>query len=152
MEKLINQKKSGQSLVEMVVAVSISALIIVALLIGAVIGTRNVQFSRNQSRAMELNRELSEWLRAEKKSGWSRLWSYGSGGEGITYCFSDLSFGQASSCSALDLEGIKIDGKFFREGVLKQEGVDKLKITITTSWQDPMGEHNETITTYLTKY
>lgn len=147
MVKLINRKKSGQSLVELVVAVSISALIIVALLIGAVVGVRNVQFSRNQSRAMELNREASEWLRTERRLGWSQLWNYGSEG-GTTYCFSDLNFGLPASCS----EESKIDEKFIREGVLKQDGTDKLVITITTSWQDPMGEHKETITTYLTKY
>ncbi len=146
MEKLINQKKSGQSLVEVVVAVSISALIIVALLIGAIIGVRNVQFSRNQSRAMELNREASEWLRTEKKLSWSQLWGRGSG-DGATYCFSDLEF-IVGSCGSGDL----IDSKFTRQGVLEQSEDDKLEITITTSWQDPMGEHNETITTYLTKY
>jgi Tfp pilus assembly protein PilV len=149
MAKLINQKKSGQSLVEVVVSVAISALIIVALLIGAVIGIRNVQFSRNQSRAMELNREASEWLRAERKFSWSKLWSRGSAG-GVTYCFSDLNFDLSSSCSSEDED--KIDGKFIREGVLRQEDSDKLEVTIITSWQDPMGEHNETITTYLTKY
>jgi len=149
MAKLINQKKSGQSLVEVVVSVAISALIIVALLIGAVIGIRNVQFSRNQSRAMELNREASEWLRAERKFSWSKLWSRGSAG-GVTYCFSDLNFDLSSSCSSGDDD--KIDGKFIREGVLRQEDSDKLEVTIITSWQDPMGEHNETITTYLTKY
>ncbi|MGI6278514.1 MAG: type IV pilus modification PilV family protein [Patescibacteria group bacterium] len=149
MAKLINQKEAGQSLVEMVVAVSISALIIVALLIGAVIGTRNVQFSRNQSRAMELNREASEWLRTEKKLSWSQLWGRGSG-DGVTYCFSDLEF-IVGSCDSGD-PGDLIDSKFVRQGVLEQSEDDKLEITITTSWQDPMGEHNETITTYLTKY
>jgi Tfp pilus assembly protein PilV len=147
MAKSIKQKKLGQSLVEVVVSVAISALIIVALLIGAVIGVRNVQFSRNQSRAMELNREASEWLRTEKKLSWSSLWDYASE-SGTTYCFSDLNFDLSSFCS----EGDKIEGKFTREGVLRQDGSDKLEISITTSWQDPMGEHNETITTYLTKY
>lgn len=147
MVKLINQKKTGQSLVELVVAVSISALIIVALLIGAVVGVRNVQFSRNQSRAMELNREASEWLRTERKLGWSQLWAWGST-SGTTYCFEDLNFNKSGDCGNDDL----IDSKFRRQGVLKQSGSDKLEITITTSWQDPMGEHNETITTYLTKY
>ena len=147
MVRLIKQKRLGQSLVEVVVSVAISALIIVALLIGAVIGIRNVQFSRNQSRAMELNREVSEWLRAERKFSWSQLWGQGSAG-GVTYCFQGLNFSKSSSCSSED----KIDGKFTREGVLRQEGSDKLEVTIITSWQDPMGEHNETITTYLTKY
>jgi len=147
MVRLIKQKRLGQSLVEVVVSVAISALIIVALLIGAVIGIRNVQFSRNQSRAMELNREVSEWLRAERKFSWSQLWGQGSAG-GVTYCFKGLNFSGSSSCSSED----KIDGKFTREGVLRQEDSDKLEVTIITSWQDPMGEHNEAITTYLTKY
>lgn len=149
MVRLIKQKKLGQSLVEVVVSVAISALIIVALLIGAVIGIRNVQFSRNQSRAMELNREVSEWLRAERKFSWSQLWSRGSAG-GVTYCFKGLNFSKSSSCSSEDED--KIDGKFTREGFLRQEDSDKLEVTIITSWQDPMGEHIETITTYLTKY
>ncbi|MDD3531891.1 MAG: hypothetical protein PHW57_00950 [Candidatus Shapirobacteria bacterium] len=147
MVKLINKKDFGQSLVEVVVSVSIAALIIVALLIGAVVGIRNVQFSRNQSRAMELNREVSEWLRAERKLSWSQLWGRGSPG-GTTYCFQGLDFSKSSPCQ----EGDNIDDKFFREATLRQENFDKLEVVVVASWQDPMGEHNETITTYLTKY
>ncbi|MDD3679640.1 MAG: hypothetical protein PHX72_02205 [Candidatus Shapirobacteria bacterium] len=147
MERLINWKKQGQSLVEVVVAVSITALIIVALLIGAVIGIRNVQFSRNQSQAMELNREVAEWLRTEKKIGWSQLFSNGSP-SGESYCFNFLNFNNQGNCTESEL----IDEKFVREGVLRQEDEDKLEITVITSWRDPAGQHSETISTYLTKY
>lgn len=146
MVKLINQKNSGQSLVEVVVTLAIASLVIVALVFGATIGTRNAQFSRDQSRAMELNREASEWLRAEKGASWSSLWSKGSS-SGTTYCFKDLNFDNQGNC-----DDELIDSKFTRQGTLTQSGSDKLEITITTSWTDPSGEHNETITTYLTKY
>ena len=147
---MINRKSSGQSLVEVVVTLAIASLVVVALVFGATIGIRNVQFSRNQSRAMELNREASEWLRVEKRISWSQLWSKGSDGEGTTYCFSGLNFNKKRGCYSDEL----IDSKFTREGVLKQLGSedDKLEITITTNWEDASGDHNETITTYLTKY
>jgi len=147
MEKFFNQKESGQSLVEMVVAVGIAAMVIVALLIGAVVSIRNVQFSRNQSRAMELNREVSEWLRSQEKTSWSQLWSNGSE-LGEPYCFWHFNF-DLNICS--DDDNL-IDDKFIRQGVLQQDGRDKLEITITTSWNDTFGDHDETITTYLTKY
>lgn len=147
MVKLIKQKNSGQSLVEVVVTLAIASLVIVALVFGATIGVRNVQFSRSQSRAMELNREASEWLRVEKRISWSSLWARGSA-SGTTYCFNALNFDKQRGCYSNEL----IDSKFTRQGVLKQPESDKLEITITTSWQDPSGLHNETITTYLTRY
>jgi len=149
MERLIKQKRTGQSLVEVVVTVAIASLVVVALVFGAAIGVRNVQFSRNQSRAMELNRQASEWLRGERRVSWSGLWQRGAAG-GRIYCFSGLNFTKARSCTGAT--GDLIDNKFTRQGVLKQANSDKLEITITTSWQDPSGLHKETITTYLTKY
>jgi len=144
---MINRKNSGQSLVEVVVTLAIASLVIVALVFGATIGVRNVQFSRNQSRAMELGRDVSEWLRVEKRVSWSSLWGQGSE-SGTTYCFSGLNFDKSRSCASGDL----IDNQFTRQGVLKQIGSDKLEITITTEWEDASGSHNEEITTYLTKY
>jgi type II secretory pathway pseudopilin PulG len=150
MEKSIKKKRSGQSLVEMVVAVAISSLVLVGLLSGSIIGLRNVQSSRNQSQAMELCREASEWLRSEKEISWSRLWAKGSS-LGKTYCLKSLDFFSNRACS---LPQDQINGQFYRQAVLTQSGADadKLEIVITTSWQDSVGNHTETITTYLTKY
>ncbi len=152
MEKLIKQASAGQSLVDMVVTVAIASLVIVALVFGAVIGLRNVQFSRNQSRAMELNREASEWLRSENKRSWSQLWRWGSE-TGSVYCFTGLDFSRNRNCNSSESD--LIEAKFSRQVILTQarEGeTNRLEIIIATSWQDPSGLHSETITTFLTKY
>ncbi len=147
---LIKKKQSGQSLVEVVVAIAISALIIVGLLVGAVIGVRNVQFSRHQSQAMELNREASEWLRVQKELGWSSLWNYGSAA-GSQYCLADLSFNISGSCD-WENESELVAQKFARQLVLRQSDSGRLEVVITTGWHDAAGDHSEIATTYLTKY
>lgn len=146
MEKL-TKTYSGQSLVEIIVAVAVSSLVLVGLLVGSVIGIRNVQLARNQSQATDFCREASEWLRSQKEVSWSQLWAHGSSA-GATYCLDSLDFSSPGSCGSQQV----IDDQFSRQAILTQDGQDKLEIIITTSWEDSTGNHTETIQTYLTKY
>jgi len=139
MDKL-NKKNSGQSLVELIVAVSISALILVALLAGVTMALRSTQLAKKKTQAMAKAQETIEWLRGEKKESWSEFTS----NDKVIYCFNNLNFNSPGECF-----GDPVDG-FHRQGNLSFNG-DLAEITITVSWTDNHGDHQESLKTYLTK-
>jgi len=144
MDKL-NKKNSGQSLVELIVAVSISALILVALLSGVTTALHSAQLAKKKTQAMGKTQEVVEWLRGEKEKSWAEFATNNNG----QYCFNDLTF-VLGECNA-DSDGFKrqLELIFTDED---GDGIDdKAKIKVTTFWTDNHGEHKESLTTYLTK-
>ena len=147
-----NSSSSGQSLVEVVVTTAIAMLILVALVGGATVAVRNIQYSRTRARAMELNRQATEWLRSERAKGWSEFLSKFNNGY---YCLNSLSFTNPGRCESAEL----IDGVFKCEINLAKETdpvkpgiIDKVTVTVVTSWTDSQGEHREETVTYLTRW
>jgi len=152
-----NSSSSGQSLVEVVVTTAIAMLILVALVGGATVAVRNIQYSRTRARAMELNRQATEWLRSERAKGWSEfLFNLNfEGANEVYYCLNSLSFTNPGHCESADL----IDGVFKCEVNLAKETdpaspeiIDKVTVTVVTSWTDSQGEHREEVVTYLTRW
>jgi len=149
-----NSSSSGQSLVEVVVTTAIAMLILVALVGGATVSVRNIQYSRTRARAMELNRQATEWLRSERAKGWSEFLfnlNFRDGNEAY-YCLNnaaDLNFNNPGQCDPLD---DLIDSTFKREAHVAKEGLDKVTVTVVTSWTDSQGEHREETVTYLTRW
>ena len=140
-----SSSSSGQSLVEVVVTTAIAMLILVALVGGATVAVRNIQYSRTRARAMELNRQATEWLRSERAKGWSEFWNKLADG---VYCLNNLDLGRHRGCNSNEL----IDSTFKREAYIVKEGADKAAVTLTTSWTDSQGEHREEVVTYLTRW
>jgi len=136
---------SGQSLVEVVVTTAIATLILVALVGGATVAVRNIQYSRTRARAMELNRQAAEWLRSERAKSWSEFWNKLADG---VYCLNNLDLGRHRNCNSNEL----IDSTFKRQVDVVKESQDKIKLTLTTSWTDSQGEHREEVVTYLTRW
>jgi hypothetical protein len=151
-----NSSSSGQSLVEVVVTTAIAMLILVALVAGATVAVRNIQYSRTRARAMELNRQAAEWLRSERAKGWSEFCDRFEF-ESSTYCLNNLNFDNPGSCEAE--AGELVDNAFEREASFTKERnpsnpevIDKVTVTLTTSWTDSQGEHREEVVTYLTRW
>ena len=140
-----NSSSSGQSLVEVVVTTAIAMLILVALVGGATVAVRNIQYSRTRARAMELNRQATEWLRSERAKSWSEFWNKLEDG---VYCLNNLDLDRHRSCGSDEL----IDSTFKRQVDVFKESQDKIKLTLTTSWTDSQGEHREEVVTYLTRW
>ncbi|MBP8590876.1 hypothetical protein KBI33_00180 [Candidatus Shapirobacteria bacterium] len=140
-----SHSSSGQSLVEVVVTVAIATLILVALVAGATVAVRNIQYSRNRARAVALNRQATEWLRSERAKGWSAFYSRLAEGN---YCLNTLDLSRHRNCNSNEL----VDGVFKREANVAKEGLDKIIITVTTFWTDSQGEHREEVKTYLTRW
>ena len=139
MDKL-NKKNSGQSLVELIVAVSVSALILVALLSGVIMALHSAQLAKKKTQAMGKAQEVVEWLRGEKEKSWAEFAIHNG-----QYCFNDLTF-MSGLCAETDSDG------FTREANLSfNDEEDKVIINVIVFWTDNHGEHQENLTTYLTK-
>jgi type II secretory pathway pseudopilin PulG len=106
----------GQSLFELVIAIAVIGLFLVAL-VGAV--TRSIAtstFSRQKSVANRYVQEGLEWVRHERDLDWTAFYARSSG-VGSLYCINDLTF-SAGSCAG------PIAGTIFlREVVLSSSGI-----------------------------
>ncbi len=141
----IFNKQAGQSLIEAVVSLSVAGLIVVALVAAVVVAVRNVQFSRSETRAVELNRQAAEWLRAARKKSWSEFIDH----DEVIYCFNTLGFNNQGRCDSFHTDGTF---KYQREVEFDKETEGKVKVTITTIWEDHRGSHSRKLVTYLTKW
>jgi len=147
MDKL-NKKNSGQSLVELIVAVSIGALILVALLAGVTMALRSAQLAKKKTQAIAKAQETIEWLRGEKEQSWTEFASHSD-----EYCLNSLNFNAPRAClgDETDDNGFAclVNLIFSDEN---GDGIDdKSTITVTVSWEDNHGKHHESLKTYLTK-
>ncbi|MDD5466131.1 MAG: hypothetical protein PHP73_07345 [Candidatus Omnitrophica bacterium] len=141
---------SGQSLVEVVVTTAIAMLILVALVGGATVAVRNIQYSRTRAQAMELNRQATEWLRSERAKSWSEFCDRFE--SGTTYCLNNFNFDNPGSCGPSD-NAFEREAIFIKErNPSNPEVIDKVTVTLTTSWTDSQGEHREEVVTYLTRW
>ncbi|HET7098805.1 MAG TPA: hypothetical protein VFI61_01065 [Patescibacteria group bacterium] len=142
---------NGQSLFEVVVAVAISALIMVALVSLVSNSIQNASFSRNKGLAGTYAQEATEWLRGERDRD---IASFSTNVLIPTWCLTGLSWtpSQAGDC---DPDNDKIPNTpFIRQatfnitsvsnnGVLK----DVIQADVVVSWQDSGGSHQVTSAT-----
>lgn len=134
---------SGQSLFELVVAVGISALIIVALVSLTSVALANAAFSKNETLAGRYAEAATEWLRGQRDNDIDLF---------ITnvltpaWCLKDVnltdaSWSDSSACNATDY----ITGtKFTREvdfTVNTVSGKTIVLAIVNVSWSDSKGTH-----------
>lgn len=135
----------GQSLVEVMVAVAILALVLTALVLGTTVAMRNANFSKNQAQATKYSQEAMEWLRSQRDQGWDAFSSHIG-----PFCLNSLTWtGTAGFCSS---SNYSLDGMFKRQVVLFNL-VDKVQTKVTVSWQGTSGKiHQSKLTSYFTKW
>lgn len=148
MNKTINIFEKGQSLVELVVALFVMALIVVAIVGLSTRNVRNTASSRNGSLARRYAEEGIEWIRKRRDEGWQSLWENGEEDNFKVFCFN--SFPQADadwtdgSCSD------SISGTIFsRELRLKKDGKNALDAQMVVIWNDSQGPHEVKLETKL---
>lgn len=123
---------SGQSLVEILVAIAVVTLVLVTLVAAVVMAIRGVRFSKEKIRANFLTQEGMEWIRSQRQEkGWADFELLATGA-GARYCLVDLSWDKLGSCSQSQV----IDTKFTREAVLTTAGSDGVKTEVTTIWDE----------------
>lgn len=69
-----NSGSSGQTIIEVIVAVSLIVLVLTTLVSGIALSVRNSRQAKNQALAKELVRQATEWIRGVRDSeGWETL-------------------------------------------------------------------------------
>jgi Tfp pilus assembly protein PilV len=151
----------GQSLFEVMFALVLVTLVIVAVVGLATVSVRNNLYAKNNTLAKRYAQEVMEWLRKKRDAGpWAVFWNYAGSGSENVYCLPTLdsnftpgswSLGAGvSSCA--DDEYIN-NTVYLRELRLLQEGTnDKVKATVTVTWTDSKGQHSVPIVSEFTKW
>jgi Tfp pilus assembly protein PilV len=147
--KYLMSNSRGQSLFEVVIALAISALIIVALVSLASNSIRNATFSRNNTLASRYAQEATEWLRGERDNDINLFMT-----NVIipTWCLKDLSWAQSASCANNDF----VPGTpFVREvdfTLTTIGGKNLVEAAIKVSWEDAQGVHEVNSSTQFTDW
>ena len=124
------KKNQGQSLVEMVIAIGVVLIVIVALVAVTTISVRNASFSRNQVLATRYAQEAIEKIREYRASvDWN------------TFTLNCQNPPNLSSISS-----------FFSRTITCEDNGDSRKITVTILWTDAKGTHKSELITRLTKW
>lgn len=130
-------KESGQSLIEVMVAVSISMVVLVGLLSITSLGLTNSELSRNKTRGNEYAQEAVEWLRGQRDANWNTFYTRAPG----TYCLNTLAW-QSGACSAGTVINDQYD-LFTRQITLTPNGIDRVTVVVTVRF--PSGERTELV-------
>ncbi len=134
----------GQSLFELVFALGMVGLILVALMSLSIKAVSNSTFSRNKTLSIRYNQQALEWLRGERDRDWT---IFKSQANGSTKCLDDLSW-KTNPCTTE-----KINGTIFtRETTLSSLATDRVEATVETSWSDPSGTHISRSSTIFTNW
>lgn len=130
---------SGQSLFEVVVALAISTLVIIAVVSLAALSIRNTDFSKNKTLASKYAQDATEWLRGQRDADFD---AFASNTITNAWCLRTLSFTQPGVCNSSS----KIDETvFFREVTftngLTPEGETVIEARVRVYWVDAQGSH-----------
>lgn len=173
----VNNQK-GQSLVEVLVALSIAALVVIALVILVLSGLKNAQFAQSQTKATKLAQEGIEKVKVVRdrngvinvtsSTNWGcsacnfdKVWSYqlsnatpcATRPSGITTnCYFKIdSDGQSLREAANE---VLADG-FTRQIIFTDSATSytsEKTIKVQVAWQDSAGSHQSNLETILTNY
>ena len=131
------KNESGQSLFEIILALAITTLIIVALVALTATSIRNTTFSKNKTLASRFSQEATEWLRGERDSNFAAFRAHVEDSTENTRCLNNLVW-TINPCGTVTMDGTP----FKREVVFRFSDSDTvIKAEITVSWTDSGGLH-----------
>lgn len=163
--------QSGQSLIEVLVALTIASVVIGALVVATIISIRNAQFSQNQLQATKLSQDGMEKVRIVRDRNlnvdlgggdqpFKNLW----GVNLATTCgcyFKVVSIiNPITSGSEYKLQAIgaaetdNLSGNFTRQILITDSSTSfssEKKVRVKVSWSDLSGSHDSHLETILTK-
>ena len=139
----------GQSLFEVVVALAISALIIVALVSLVSNSIRNATFSRNKNQAASLAQAATEWLRAQRDSD---IATFMTNIQTPSWCFKDLAWTVNGPCGATDNVPDTIFLRQVNFASTVSAGKTIVEADVVVSWTDSQGLHEVTSATNFTDW
>ncbi len=176
MSSKLLKSQSGQTLMELVVVITVAVIVVGALVFATIASLRNAQFAKNQSQATKLAQEGIEKVRVGRDRNqaiinlspvtfWngdgnpnSSLWSYqistGCGTGGNCYFNVDsqgaLTYKATSSSVPTTSESIPL--AFQRAVILSDSSssyANQKTVTVIVQWSDFSGTHQSRLTTIL---
>lgn len=156
MRKVKVALEKGQTIFELVMAISVGVVIITAVVILVTTSLNNSTFAKNNAQATRYSQEAVEWLRSERDKSWSTFYSK-SGAATQYYCLTNLSWPQGGNCSSSQ---IITNTPFLREVSLtnrdldgsSENGQETVEAKVTVVWEDKSGSHVSTLTTQYTDW
>jgi len=126
--KKIGNSISGQSIIEVIVALALISVVILGLVRVTISSINNASFARDQRGATKYAQEGIEKARQLKEESGAVFWSK----------------------SGAETETI---GRFTRKTTYTEvEDNQKMMVEVVVSWQDSKGGHESALETYLTKW
>jgi hypothetical protein len=124
-------KKPGQILTELLIALGVATVAVVAMVQLATRSLSNASFSKSQSQATAYASAGGEWLREQRTTlGWDQFVTKASA-TGVTYCINDLTW-VPGTCGTQDIG----DTGFSREVSVVQLSPVLIETTVTTTWEE----------------
>ena len=146
---------NGQSLFEIMFAITISAIVLVGILSVAAFSVRNAVYARNKAIANDYSREIGEWLKQQKNiaASWEEFYDQVLPSSPNVWCFVNLSW-VSPSHMGLCMDTEYISGTIFhRQTVVSDQNTGSgLEFTTTVSWTDSTGLHSSITTVILTNW
>lgn len=134
------ENSSGQSLLEVVVALGVTTLVLTALVSVVTVAVRNARFAKNQSLATKYAQEGIEAARTIRDRDWSQL---ANGIHGLFWDGSQWSFSGSSDSPS---------SGFTRVVDVSEPLASQKLVTVTVSWSEGGRTHQSRLTTYLTEW
>jgi prepilin-type N-terminal cleavage/methylation domain-containing protein len=162
MIKLNISEKSGQTLIEILVAIALITVVMVAVVSRTIEAVRNANFAKNQSLATRFAQEGVEWARIQRDGlRWDQFEALIEPVSPVSYCVSDLSDDLADLSTGncqLDLPTDNIAGTIFDREVtfvFTEDlivGRSYVTVNIAVFWTDNIGVHSSNLNTRLTEW
>lgn len=165
----MRRKESGQSLIEVLAALTVTSVVIVALVVVSLSGLKNSQFAQNQAKATKYAQDLIEKVKAIKDRNLEV--EFQGNGERYTVslseffhngdqfkcpdvdnpCYFQLDSGTLSLSETTPDSRHEISGDLFTyEIAMWRSTTQEENIRVKVLWQDAQGEHESNLQTVMT--
>lgn len=138
---------------ELMMAVFITAITLVAIISLVGSSVSNSTFSRDRSEAVRYTNEIAEWLRSERDNDWNAFKNRATSGSGRVYCMQTTTWPTSSgACGASAVVGTT---KFVRELTLIYDSAvdpNTVEARVVTTWSDSSGLHESRTSVSLTNW
>lgn len=146
----ISNLEEGQSLFELVVAIAISALIIVVIVSLTTSSIRNSVFSKNNDLATTYAQQVSEWLRGQRDDDLDAFETNAALPAAIdpktslvSWCFKDLTWATDNEGPCSNTDFVTGTSFFIRQAAFSVDAnTGIVHVDIDVSWIDSQGTHD----------
>ncbi len=137
----MKRKTKGQSLIEVLIALSVVVLVLLALIAVTTVSVRNSTFAKNQSLATKHAQETIEKIRKYRdQNNWATF---------VADCTNKTALGLIDPSPPFVLEAPVCNLPGTTDPCV--EANNRCEVEVTVSWDDARGKHQTILTTYLSE-